>query len=64
MSPPKLTSFDVLGDRANCRLAYRENGLDGCLVALLEMAGEIVGASELLFLIAEEAGPYCMKYEC
>ena len=33
------------------------------LVALLEMAEEIVGARELVLLIAEEVGPYCMKYD-
>ena len=32
-------------------------------MALLEMAEEIVGASELVVLIIEEVGPYCMQYE-
>ena len=32
-------------------------------MALLEMAEAIVGASELVVLIAEEVGPYCMQYE-
>ena len=31
-----------------------------CLEALLEMAEEIVGVNELVVLIAEEVGPYCM----
>ena len=31
-----------------------------CLVALLEMAEEIVGVNELVVLIEEEVGPYCM----
>ena len=34
-----------------------------CLVALLEMAEEIVGVNGLVVLIAEEVGPYCMTYE-
>ena len=31
-----------------------------CLVALLEMAEEIVGVNELVVLIEKEVGPYCM----
>ena len=31
-----------------------------CLVALLEMAEETMRVNELVMLIAEEVGPYCM----
>ena len=44
----------------NCRLG---GWLRRCLVTLLEMAREIVGASELVVLTAEEVGPCCMQYE-
>ena len=52
-----------MGDRAKFQTVASGGRLRRCLVTLLEMAEEIVGAIELVVLIAEEVGPYCMQRE-
>ena len=52
-------SFDF-GLSAECGWWVIVGRLRRCLVALQEMAEEIVGVNELVLLIAEEVGPYCM----
>ena len=50
----------ILGDRAKCQTRHLGEWLRRRLVALLEMAEEIVGVTEFVVLIVEEVGPCCM----